>query len=127
MTDEWWYAEDGGLTQVDGQWLHLPADEAGELLLCLCCLFPCLALAAEADTAVPGADIVATIIGWLPESWGQWITFIVTICAAISAVWPRPADDANVVVRFIYVSVTALGFNAGKAQNADDAAASRRL
>lgn len=41
------------------------------LLLCLCCLFPCLALAAEADTAVPGADIVATIIGWLPESWGQ--------------------------------------------------------
>ena len=24
------------------------------LLLCLCCLFPCLALAAEADTAVPG-------------------------------------------------------------------------
>ena len=33
VTDEWWYAEDGGLTQVDGQWLHLPADEAGELLL----------------------------------------------------------------------------------------------
>ena len=27
------------------------------LLLCLCCLFPCLALAAEADTAVPGADM----------------------------------------------------------------------
>ena len=33
VTNEWWYAEDGGLTQVDGQWLHLPADEAGELLL----------------------------------------------------------------------------------------------
>ena len=97
------------------------------LLLCLCCLFPCLALAAEADTAVPGADIVATIIGWLPESWGQWVTFIVTICAAISAVWPRPDDDANVVVRFLYTVVNALGFNAGKAQNADDAAASRRL
>lgn len=96
------------------------------LLLCLCCLFPCLALAAEADTAVPGADIVATIIGWLPESWGQWVTFIVTICAAISAVWPRPADDANVVVRFLYTVVNALGFNAGQAKNADDAAASRR-
>ena len=41
------------------------------LLLCLCCLFPCLALAAEADTAVPGADIVATIIGLLttPTWW----------------------------------------------------------
>ena len=58
------------------------------LLLCLCCLFPCLALAAEADATVPGAAIAATIIGWLPESWGQWITFVVTICAAISAVWP---------------------------------------
>ena len=46
---------------------------------------------------------------------------------AISAVWPRPADDANVVVRFLYTVVNALGFNAGKAQNADDAAASRRL
>ena len=56
------------------------------LLLCLCCLFPCLALAAEADTTVPGADMVATIIGWLPESWGQWITFVVTLCAAISAI-----------------------------------------
>lgn len=33
VTDKWWYAEDGGLTQVDGQWLHLPASEAGELLL----------------------------------------------------------------------------------------------
>ena len=97
------------------------------LLLCFCCLFPCLALAAEADTAVPGADMVATIIGWLPESWGQWITFVVTLCAAISAVWPRPADDANVVVRFLYTVVNALGFNAGKAQNADDAAARNRL
>ena len=92
----------------------------------LCGLFPCLALAAEAQT-VPGADMVATIISGLPQSWGQWITFVVTICAAISAVWPRPADDANVLVRFLYTVVNALGFNAGKAQNADDAAAGRKL
>ena len=96
------------------------------LLFCLCCFFPCLALAAEAET-VPGADMVATIISWLPDSWGQWITFVVTLCAAISAVWPRPADDANVLVRFLYTVVNALGFNAGKAQNADDAAARSRL
>nr|DAZ57050.1 MAG TPA: hypothetical protein [Caudoviricetes sp.] len=30
-------------------------------------------------------------------------------------------------MRFIYVIVNALGFNAGQAKNADDAAASRRL
>ena len=50
-----------------------------------------------------------------------------TLCAAISAVWPRPADDANELVRFLYTVVNALGFNAGQAKNADDAAASRRL
>ena len=33
VTNEWWYADGAGLTQVDGQWLHLPASEAGELLL----------------------------------------------------------------------------------------------
>ena len=33
VTNEWWYADGGELTRMDGQWLHLPADEAGELLL----------------------------------------------------------------------------------------------
>lgn len=33
MTDEWWYADGGELIRMDGQWLHLPTDEAGELLL----------------------------------------------------------------------------------------------
>lgn len=33
VTDEWWCAGEDGLTRMDGQWLHLPASEAGELLL----------------------------------------------------------------------------------------------
>lgn len=33
VTDEWWCAGEDGLTRMAGQWLHLPASEAGELLL----------------------------------------------------------------------------------------------
>ena len=46
-----------------------------------------------------------------------------TVCAAVAAVWSRPADDANVFVRILYAVVNAGGFNAGKARNADDVAA----
>lgn len=33
VTDEWHYTLHGGLITVKGQWVHLPAAEAGELLL----------------------------------------------------------------------------------------------
>ena len=33
VTDEWHYTLHGGLITVKGQWVHLPAVEAGELML----------------------------------------------------------------------------------------------
>ena len=33
VTDDWRYFRDGKFVQVPGQWVHLPAPEAGELLL----------------------------------------------------------------------------------------------
>lgn len=87
-------------------------------------LVPCVLLASESGVeAVPGADLAATLLGYLPDSWNGWVTLIVAICAAISAVWPRPQDSANPVVRLLYAVVNAIGVNIGKAQNADDAAA----
>lgn len=86
-------------------------------------VLPCLSLAAEATTPPEGADIAATLLGWLPASWEGWVTFVVTLCAAVSTVWPRPSEKANPVLRLLYTVVNALGFNAGKAKNADDAAA----
>lgn len=85
---------------------------------------PCVLPAAEsvAET-VPGADLVGTLLGYLPESWSGWVTLVVTICAALSAVWPRPKDSASLVLRLLYTVVNAVAFNAGKAKNADDAAA----
>lgn len=95
------------------------------LLLC-CLLLPALPAAAETSAAAESADAVASLLALLPESWEGWITLTVTVCAVISACWPRPADDAPGLVRLLYTVVNALACNAGKARNADDAAAARR-
>lgn len=93
----------------------------------LCCLLlPALPAAAETSAAAESADAVASLLALLPESWEGWITLTVTVCAVVSACWPRPADDAPGLVRLLYTVVNALGCNAGKARNADDAAAARR-
>ncbi|WP_300807622.1 hypothetical protein [uncultured Desulfovibrio sp.] len=94
------------------------------LLLC-CLLLPALPAAAE-TSAAESADAVASLLALLPESWEGWITLTVTVCAVVSACWPRPADDAPGLVRLLYTVVNALACNAGKARNADDAAAARR-
>lgn len=94
-------------------------------LLILCLFAPLLAYSAETE-APAGADIMAVLLTCFPDSWGGRVTLAVTICAAVSAVWPRPSDDSNVFVRLLYGLVNAVGFNAGKAQNADDAAAKAR-
>lgn len=54
-------------------------------LVAAVCL-PCLALAGDAANPPEGADMAATILGWLPESWEGWVTFVVTLCAAVSAI-----------------------------------------
>lgn len=93
-------------------------------LLILCLFAPLLAYSAETE-APAGADIVAVLLTYFPDSWGGWVTLVVTVCAAVAAVWSRPADDGNIFVRMLYAVVNAVGFNAGKAQNADDAAAKK--
>lgn len=93
------------------------------MLVLVAVFLPRLALAGDAVSPPEGADMAATILGWLPASWEGWVTFVVTLCAAVSAIWPRPAETANPLLRLLYVVVNALGFNAGKAKNADDAAA----
>ena len=93
------------------------------VLVLVAVFLPCPALAGDAVSPPEGADMAATILGWLPASWEGWATFVVTLCAAVSAIWPRPAETANPLLRLLYVVVNALGFNAGKAKNADDALA----
>lgn len=97
--------------------------------LCLC-LLCCPAVVpaeelADGATAEAAGEALSGLLALLPESWEGWVTLAVTLCAAVSALWPRPAEDAPALVRLLYTVVNALGFNAGKAKNADDAAAKR--
>lgn len=97
------------------------------LLPCLCLLCcPAVVSAeelADGTTAEAAGEALSGLLALLPESWEGWVTLVVTLCAAVSALWPRPAEDAPALVRLLYTVVNALGFNAGKAKNADDAAA----
>ncbi|WP_297848967.1 hypothetical protein [uncultured Desulfovibrio sp.] len=94
-------------------------------LVLVVALVPCLSWAAEGAVenaaTVPGANLAAMLLASLPASWEGWITLVVTLCAAVSAIWPRPRDDAPILWRGLYAVVNALGFNAGRAKNADDA------
>lgn len=83
------------------------------------------ALAEEATSAsVPGADLIGTLLGYLPASWGEWVTLVVTVCAAIAVVLPAPSADSNIVWRGAYWLVQVLALNKGKAANAQDVSAS---
>lgn len=100
-------------------------------VLCLC-LLCCPAVVpagelADGTTAEAAGEALSGLLAMLPASWEGWVTLVVTLCAAVSAFWPRPAEDAPALVRLLYTVVNALGFNAGKAKNADDAAARKRL
>lgn len=61
--------------------------------------------------------------GLVPDTWLAWLTAIVTICAALAAVLPVPAEGGNVVYRAVYRLIQWVGFNLGKAKNAEDPAA----
>lgn len=96
--------------------------------LFLVLLFPCLLWASEGVTesaaeTVPGADLMAQVLAWLPATWEGWTTLVIAICAVIAATWPRPRDDAHILWRGLYALVNALGANFGRARNADDQAA----
>ena len=70
---------------------------------------------------VPGSDLVGVLLGYLPASWGEWVTLVVTICAAIAVVLPAPKANSNVVWCGVYWLVQVLALNKGRATNAQDA------
>ncbi|KAF5065402.1 hypothetical protein DSECCO2_274520 [anaerobic digester metagenome] len=84
------------------------------------------ALAEEASSsAVPGADLISALINYLPASWGEWVTLVVTVCAAIAVVLPAPKANSNIIWRGVYWLVQVLALNKGKAANAQDVSAGR--
>ena len=64
------------------------------------------------------SQLISLLMPYLPESWGGWITLVVTVCAVLDAVIPRPKAGANPVWRITYAIMNALGCNVGRAKNA---------
>lgn len=75
--------------------------------------------AAETDALAQNVNqLIALLLPYLPESWGGWVTLVVTVCAVLDAVIPRPKAGANPVWRVAYAIMNALGCNVARAKNA---------
>ena len=94
------------------------------LAFAVCCIAVAV-IAAEpaAESAPVGADVVAQLLLLLPASWEGWITLVVTVCAMLAAVIPRPKEGANILWRCLYGLMNAIGCNVGRAKNASAAKA----
>ena len=92
------------------------------VLLVAAVVFPAITAFAEeaSSAAVPGADLVGTLLNYLPVSWGEWVTLVVTVCAAIAVILPAPKNDSNIAWRALYWVVQVFALNKGKAANAQD-------
>ncbi|WP_394027491.1 hypothetical protein [Desulfovibrio falkowii] len=79
------------------------------------------ALAEEAASTAGSFDIVAVLEGLLPESTMTWITFAITICAALAVALPAPKEGGNAVYKAVYTAIQWLALNVGRAKNASSA------
>lgn len=104
-------------------WLLLAWAAIQTVWVAIACAAELPAGTAATGETVPGADLMAQVLAWLPATWEGWATLVIAICAVIAVTWPRPKDDAHVVWRGLYALVNALGANFGRAKNADDQAA----
>ena len=96
---------------------------AGLLLAFIAVSWGILAFGADAtvnmdDLVQNLSQLVALLLPYLPESWGGWITLVVTVCTVLDAVIPRPKPEANLAWHIIYAIMNALGCNVARAKNA---------
>ena len=77
------------------------------------------ALAEDAAASSMGG-ILSLLEGMLPESALTWVTFAVTICAAMAVAMPAPKDGGNAIYKWIYTAVQWIALNVGRAKNASN-------
>lgn len=70
------------------------------------------------DAAASSTGIMSLLEGMLPESALTWVTFAVTVCAALAVAMPAPKDGGNAVYKWIYTLVQWIALNVGRAKNA---------
>ena len=72
------------------------------------------------DAAASSMGILSLLEGMLPESALTWVTFAVTICAAMAVAMPAPKDGGNAIYKWIYTAVQWIALNVGRAKNASN-------
>ena len=72
------------------------------------------------DATVSSMGILPLLEGMLPESALTWVTFAVTICAAMAVAMPAPKDGGNAIYNWIYTAVQWIALNVGRAKNASN-------
>ena len=72
------------------------------------------------DATVSSMGILPLLEGMLPESALTWVTFAVTICAAMAVAMPAPKDGGNAIYIWIYTAVQWIALNVGRAKNASN-------
>ena len=72
------------------------------------------------DATVSSMGILPLLEGMLPESALTWVTFAVTICAAMAVAMPAPKDGGNAIYKWIYTAVQWIALNVGRAKNASN-------
>ena len=90
-------------------------------LMVMAVFFSVPALAEEAASTAGSFDIVAVLEGLLPESTMTWITFAITICAALAVALPAPKEGGNAIYKAVYTAIQWLALNVGRAKNASSA------
>lgn len=90
-------------------------------LMAMAVFFSVPALAEEAASAAGSFDLVSVLEGLLPESTMTWITFAITLCAALAVALPTPKEGGNAIYRAVYTAVQWIGLNVGRAKNASSA------
>ena len=89
-------------------------------MLAAAVVFPAVTAFAEGGSVESSMGILSMLEGMLPESALTWVTFAVTICAAMAVAMPAPQDGGNAIYKWIYTAVQWIALNVGRAKNASN-------
>lgn len=69
-------------------------------------------------------EFIITIIGWLPDSWGVYVTAVISVIVSVSALFctflKAPTESSSTAYKVVYTVLQWCALNLGKAKNAQD-------
>lgn len=59
-------------------------------------------------------ELLEMLLAFVPENWGGWLAFAVTVAALLAIVLPAPKEDAHPAVRVCHRLVCILGLGSSR-------------